>query len=69
MLAIVSRAPLLIGLVATPLAAEVVRIEVHSRAAGKNLLRCRSHPPANRIVTVIDKAPRNANAKGTPKRA
>ena len=68
MLAIVSRAPLLIGLVATPLAAEVVRIDVHWRAAGKNLLRCRSHPSANRIVTDIVKAPRNANGKGTPKR-
>jgi hypothetical protein len=68
MLAIVSRAPLLIRLVATPLAAEVVRIEVHSRAAGKNLLRVDPTLPANRIVTDIDKAPRNANGKGTPKR-
>ena len=68
MLAIVSRAPLLIGLVATPLAAEVVRIEVHSRAAGKNLLRCRCHPSRKPHRLDIDTAPRNANGKGTPKR-
>jgi hypothetical protein len=34
--ATVSRAPLSIGLVAAPLAAEVVRIEVHSRVAVVN---------------------------------
>jgi hypothetical protein len=60
MLAIVSRAPLLIGLVGTPLAAEAVRIEVHSRAAGKNLLRCRSHPSR--------KPHRHRHRQGAPER-
>ena len=60
MLAIVSRAPLLIGLVATPLAADVVRIEVYSRAAGKNLLRWRSHPSR--------KPHRHRHRQGAPER-
>jgi hypothetical protein len=54
MLATVSRAPLLIELVAAPLAAEVVRTEGHSRVAVDPTL------PANRIVTDFEKAPRNA---------
>jgi hypothetical protein len=44
MLATVSRAPLLIGLVAAPLAEAVVRIEFHSRVAVDPTF------PANRIV-------------------
>lgn len=80
MLATVSRALLLIGLVAAPLSAEVVRIDVHSRAdlvggqpfgpagpyekiAGKIFFAVDPSLPANRIVTDIDKAPRNANGK------
>ena len=57
MVATVSRARLLIGLVAAPLAAEAVRIAVHSRAAVDPTR------PTNRIVTDIDKAPRSANRK------
>jgi hypothetical protein len=80
MVATVSRALLLIGLVAASLAAEVVRIEVHSRAdvvngrtfgtagpyekiAGKILFAVDPTLPANRIVTDIDKTPRNACGK------
>jgi hypothetical protein len=44
MLAIVSRAPLLIGRVAAPLPAAVVRLEVHSQLALDPAI------PANRIV-------------------
>jgi hypothetical protein len=80
MLATVSRALLLIGLVAAPLPAEVVRIDVHSRAdlvgaqpfgpagpyediAGKIFFAVDPTLPANRIVTDLEKAPRNANGK------
>jgi hypothetical protein len=80
MLATVSRALLLVGLIAAPLSAEVVRIEVLSRAdllggqpfgpagsyekiAGKIFFAVDPTLPANRIVTDIDKAPRNAAGK------
>jgi hypothetical protein len=57
MLSTVSRAPLGIGLVAAPLAAEVVRIECKSL----------SIPPfANRIVTDFENVPRNANRRPNP---
>jgi hypothetical protein len=80
MLASASRALLVVGLMAAPLSAEVVRIEVKSRAdivngrafgtagpyekvAGKIYFAVDPTLPANRIVTDIDKAPRNANGK------
>jgi hypothetical protein len=69
MLATVSRALSLIGLVAAPLAAEVVRIEVHSRADVVNERRSASPVPvdptlpAHPIPTDIAKAPGNANGK------
>jgi hypothetical protein len=68
MLATVSRALSLIGLVAAPLAAEVVRIEVHSRADVVNY-RPSAPPapvdptlPAHPILTDID-TPWNANGR------
>src|SRR4029453_16308857 len=69
MLATVSRALSLIGLVTAPLAAEVVRIEVHSRADAANK-RASARPvpddptlPAHTILTDIDKPAWNANGK------
>jgi hypothetical protein len=73
----VSRVVLLAGLVAAPVSAEVVRIEVQSRSdlaggqafgvagpfekiAGKIFFAVDPALPANRIVTDLDKAPRNA---------
>lgn len=80
MLARLSRTLLLISLVAAPLSAEVVRIEVKSRAdvlggqgfgaagayekiAGTIYFAVDPSLPANRIVTDIDKAPRNADGR------
>ena len=58
MLATVSRAPLLIGLVAAPLPTEVVRIEVHSRATvvnGRTLgTACPDEEIAGRIFFAVD---------------
>ena len=80
MLLQVSRVLLLAGLVAAPVSAEVVRIEVQSRSdllagqafgaagayekiAGKIFFAVDPALPANRIVTDLDKAPRNAAGK------
>jgi hypothetical protein len=71
---------LVAGLAATPLSAEVVRIDVQSRSdvaggqsfgaagpyeklAGKIFFAVDPSLPANRIVTDVDKAPRNAAGK------
>src|SRR5437867_5644133 len=79
-LARISRALLLTGLVAWPLSAEVVRIEVQSRSdlvgdqavglagpyeklSGKIFFAVDPAAAANRIVTDLDKAPRNARGK------
>jgi hypothetical protein len=76
----VLRATALIVLVAAPLSADVVRIEVHSRSdlaggqafgaagpyeklAGKIFFAVDPALPANRIVTDLEKAPRNAAGK------
>src|SRR5438270_13986976 len=76
----VSRAIVLLALAAAPVSAEVVRIEVTSRAdlvggqpfgaagpyeklAGKIFFAVDPSLPANRIVTDIDNAPRNAAGK------
>ena len=76
----VSRVLLLAGLVAAPVSAEVVRIDVQSRSdlaagqvfgtagpfekiAGKIFFAVDPALPANRIVTDLDKAPRNAAGK------
>ena len=76
----VSRLLLLTGLAASPVSAEVVRIEVQSRSdlvggqpfgaagpyekiAGKVFFAVDPSLPANRIVTDLDKAPRNAGGK------
>jgi hypothetical protein len=76
----VLRATLLMVLVAAPLSADVVRIEVQSRSdlaggqafgaagsyekiAGKIFFAIDPALPANRIVTDIDRAPRNASGK------
>src|SRR5207253_5610927 len=75
-----SRAMLLAAVVAAPVSAEVVRIEVQSRTdlaggqpfgavgafekiAGKIYFAVDPSLPANRIVTDLDKAPRNAAGK------
>ena len=75
-----SLAALVIGFAATPLSAEVVRIDVTSRAdlvggqpfgaagpyeklAGRIYFAVDPRLPANRIITDIDKAPRNAAGK------
>ena len=75
-----SRVLLLAGLVAAPVSADVVRIEVQSRSdlvggqafgaagpfekiAGKIFFAVDPALPANRIVTDLDKAPRNAAGK------
>src|SRR5260370_36726794 len=80
MLDTVSRVVLVLDLAAAPLSAEVVRIEVQSRAdiaggqtfgpagvyekiAGKIFFAVDPALPANRIVTDLDKAPRNAAGK------
>ena len=80
MLLQVSRVLLLAGLVAAPVSAEVVRIEVQSRSdllagqafgaagayekiAGKIFFAVDPALPANRIVTDLNKAPRNAAGK------
>jgi Alpha/beta hydrolase domain len=77
MLVTIARALLLVALAATPLFADVVRIEVQSRAdllggrafgdagayekiSGKIFFAVDPTLPANRIVTDLDKAPRNA---------
>ena len=76
----VSRALLLAALVAAPVSAEVVRIDVQSRSdlvggqpfgaagpyekiAGRIVFAVDPSLPANRIVTDLDKAPRNAAGK------
>jgi len=75
-----SLAALVIGFAATPLSAEVVRIDVSSRAdlvggqpfgaagpyeklAGRIYFAVDPRLPANRVITDIDKAPRNAAGK------
>lgn len=80
MLAIILRAMFLVGLLAAPLSAEVVRIEVSSRSdlvggqpfgaagpyeklSGKIFFVVDPTLSANRIVTDLDKAPRNAAGK------
>jgi hypothetical protein len=76
----ISSVMLLVGLAATPLSAEVVRIEVQSRRdladgqpfgqagpyeklSGKIFFAVDPALPANRIVTDLDKAPRNSAGK------
>ncbi|MBI3491156.1 MAG: hypothetical protein HY047_05135 [Acidobacteria bacterium] len=76
----IARVALLLGLSASPLSAEVVRIDVQSRAdllggqafgaagpyeklSGKIFFAVDPSLPANRIVTDLDRAPRNAAGK------
>jgi hypothetical protein len=80
MLAVILRTMFLVGLLAAPLSAEVVRIEVQSRSdlvggqpfgpagpyeklSGKIFFAVDPTLPANRIITDIDKAPRNGAGK------
>ena len=80
MLLRLSRFVVLLALVAPPVSAEVVRIEVQTRAdlvdgqpfgsagsyekiAGRIFFAVDPKLPANKIVTDIDKAPRNAAGK------
>jgi hypothetical protein len=80
MLATVTRTLLLVAIAASPLSAEVIRFEVHSRSdllagqpfgsvgpyekiAGKVFFAVDPTVAANRIVTDLDKAPRNASGR------